>query len=161
MFHAFPAPDVRQNVGFLVRAIGREQHQQRFVHGLRRRVAEDFLRSAVPSGHNPIRVFADDGVVGGLDHRRQPSPRLIRPRAFRNVPQDHREHPSGRGLDLGYGGLHLKFFAIGAQGWQRPDFAHRALGHSRFSELVHVRGMRRPETLGHKAFDGLPQRLRR
>ena len=88
MLHALTALNSRQNVGFLIRALRRNKHLHRFAHRLRYRVAEHLLGAVIPGGDHPVQGFADNGIVGRLDHGRQAFAHFLRPLALGNVGAD-------------------------------------------------------------------------
>src|SRR5262249_55921987 len=58
------AADARQDGRLLVLALRWNQDGHRAADRFRGGVAEQLLRTQVPTGDDPVQVFADDGVVG-------------------------------------------------------------------------------------------------
>jgi hypothetical protein len=72
------APDAREDLGLFIQAIRRDEHGDRLADRFGRRMAEELLGSRVPGGDDPLEGRAHDGVVGGLDDRRQPRRGVVR-----------------------------------------------------------------------------------
>ncbi len=94
-----PAPDAPEDLGLLIVAVGGDEHHDRSAHRLRRRVPEEPFRALVPTGDDPIQVFADDGVVRRLDDGGEPGARLLRLLAFGDVHQ-HVDAPDDPALGI-------------------------------------------------------------
>src|SRR5665213_1494004 len=63
--------EVGQNSRLLVLPVGWNEHGNGLADGLRLRVAEETFRTLVPTGDDAVKVFADDGVIGGIDNSSQ------------------------------------------------------------------------------------------
>ena len=66
-----PAANSRQNGGFLIREVGRQQHSHGPAHRLGRRIAKQPLGARIPRGDCSVQALANDRVTGRLNHRRQ------------------------------------------------------------------------------------------
>src|SRR6185295_16790897 len=66
-------------------SLGRNEHENGLAHGLLRRITKDPLRGRVPGFNPALQIFADDGVIRGLEHRREVSVRFFSSLALRDV----------------------------------------------------------------------------
>ena len=73
MVHTFATLEPRENFRFFLLALRRNKHRNGPADGFLGRVAEQALSAFVPTGDNAVKVFADDGVVRGIDNRSQRS----------------------------------------------------------------------------------------
>src|SRR4029434_6024817 len=71
MVHTFATLEPRENVRLFVLAVRRNEHRNGLADGFLGRVAEQTLRAFIPTGDNAVEVFANDGVVRGIDNRSQ------------------------------------------------------------------------------------------
>ena len=88
-----------------------------------------------------------EGLVGLLQFPRAEHDFGLRPLALGNVAEDDAEEPVAAHLDLGDGGFHWEFLAVGPQAAQGIQPAHPAIGPAGLSEVPHVPCVRLPETL--------------
>ena len=72
MIDAFAPADFRQNGGFFVESLGRQQNQNRLADDFVGGVAEDALGGRVPTEDDAVEIFADDRVVGSGNDGGQP-----------------------------------------------------------------------------------------
>ena len=70
MLDPLPAVESREDVRFFLESVRREQLDDGMANHLLRRVPEGPLRSLVPALDDTVEVFADDGVLRGIDDRR-------------------------------------------------------------------------------------------
>ena len=68
---AFAAPQPRQDVVFLRLPLGRDQHAHGPSDQLVGRIAEQALGRGIARLNDAVEVLRDDGVVGGIDDRRE------------------------------------------------------------------------------------------
>jgi hypothetical protein len=76
-----------KNFAFLFLEVQWEQTGDRLADDLIGSVPEKAFGSRVPAGNYAIKVFTDDGVIGGLDDRGEQLPCLLRARAVREINQ--------------------------------------------------------------------------
>ena len=88
MFDALAAADAGENLGLLLRSIWRYERQDRLADHLRCRVAEQLLGAVIPGGDDAIESFADNGIVGGFNHRREPAPQFFGSLALGDIGAD-------------------------------------------------------------------------
>lgn len=56
--HSFPARDPAEDVGFLIDAVWRNEHEHGLVNRFPGRIAEDFFSSWIPTGDNSVQGLA-------------------------------------------------------------------------------------------------------
>ncbi len=71
LVHTFAPLESLKNLRFFKLAVRRNEHRDGLPDGLLRGIAERTLRAFVPTGDNPVSVFANDGVLRGIDDRSQ------------------------------------------------------------------------------------------
>src|SRR5208282_3397612 len=71
MIDTLAAPDAPQNLYFLSLALRRDQDRDGLADHLCGRVAKEPLGAAIPTANDAIQVFADDGVIRGVNDRGQ------------------------------------------------------------------------------------------
>ncbi len=76
MLHGLAAADARDDFGFLVGAVGRDELRDIPADDLARGIAKDPFGAPVPADNGAVEPLADDGVVRGLDDRGQLLARL-------------------------------------------------------------------------------------
>jgi hypothetical protein len=60
---------LRDNLIFLLDAVGRNDERDVPAHGLRGGITQETLRRGIPGTDGSVQGFADDGVFRGLDNR--------------------------------------------------------------------------------------------
>src|SRR6185369_7049004 len=78
VFDALTSAQPRQNLRFLIEVIRWNDDGDGLADYFVGGVAEDPFRPLVPTGDDALEGFADDGVIGRLDQRRQPVRRKFR-----------------------------------------------------------------------------------
>src|SRR5215831_9882829 len=71
MVRAFATLEPPENFSLFLLAVGKNEHRNGPADGFLGGVAEQALRAFVPTGDNALEVYADDGVVRGIDNRSQ------------------------------------------------------------------------------------------
>src|SRR5438045_2899699 len=71
MVNPLAASNSFDNARFLVVAVWRNKSKDRFPDDFFRRVPKQTFGPGVPSSDDPVEIFADDRIVGGLDNGSQ------------------------------------------------------------------------------------------
>src|SRR5689334_2344331 len=76
MMDPLPARDSFEDLGDLVRGLGRREHRNMPSDDLLGFIAEDSLRAPVPTPDDAVQILADDGVVRRFDNGGQALPKF-------------------------------------------------------------------------------------
>src|SRR5690348_9286298 len=93
MVDTLPAPDTRQNLGCLVKAVRWMQDRNWPADDFFRSIAEEPLRSVVPSNDDPVEILTYDHVISRVDDHRKPGPLFLVALALADV--DKGDHGTG------------------------------------------------------------------
>ncbi len=73
MVHPVAAADALKDVRLLILPLRGQEHSDGPANGLGGGVAKDAFCALVPTSDNAVKVLADNGVVGGIHNRGQPT----------------------------------------------------------------------------------------
>src|SRR5271170_7959262 len=88
MLDPLSGPELPENLIFFVLKFFRNQPEQGLANHLLGRIAKHPPRTLVPALDDSIQVFADDGILSGINDGGEPEAAVIEPLATTDVPRD-------------------------------------------------------------------------
>src|SRR5690348_54188 len=90
MVDSFAGSELPEDLIFFVVQIFRNEPQHRAANDLLRGIAEHPIGSLIPALDHSIQIFADDGVIRGIDDGSKTKLAVINSTAITNIPSDLR-----------------------------------------------------------------------